>query len=74
MRNTRSKKSNYDQAKPSLVTDLARVADEALLKGDRRRCVTIINDIYGLLDHQASHQPDLEPDLTPSPFCFGIPI
>ena len=87
MPDTRNQRGKSDYANSSLVTDLARVADEALIKGDYRRCTAIIENIYDLLERQTVCQTDrdieagasrgirwLETDLTPSPFCLGIPI
>ena len=86
MRNIKDQAGKYDCATSSL-TDLARVADEALLNGDNTRCIAIIEDIYDLLERRAFCQMDegvdvaasggtrwLEPNLSPSPFCLGIPI
>ena len=69
-----SKQGEYDVVKPSLVERLTQLADEALLNGDHSGCVAVINRIYDVLERQASHQTDLDPDLTPDPFCIGIPF
>lgn len=68
--------SNSDHRRSSLIGDLARVADQALLLGEHRRCIAIIESIYDLLECWTQEEsdaaelevgrivPSLEPDLS----------
>ena len=50
---------SYDSAyHPSrVIQELAFVADKALVTGDYRRCVAIVENIYDLLDRQSQAAP-----------------
>lgn len=50
MRNITGQEGKSDHAGSSLVTDLAWLADQALIEGDSRRCIAIIENIYDLLE------------------------